>query len=219
MADLLQLPDRRYSVIYADPPWAYGQGGKGKSSHGIARQHYDTMTTAEICAMPIRSICAEDGGACFMWATFPNIAEAIKVMEAWGFTYKTAAFVWVKKNAKSSGNYMGLGAYTRANAEVCLLGVSPGFKAGERVRSHSVRQIIETPFQGHSKSRRSRESGLWNCWATCPALNYLPARGRTDGTPGATRPRRNRRRTWNRSKQGIPGGILSWHIARTLGLV
>ncbi len=61
-----------------------------------------------------------------MWATFPNIGEAIKVMEAWEFTYKTAAFVWVKKNARSGGNYMGLGAYTRANAEVCLLGVSPG---------------------------------------------------------------------------------------------
>ena len=125
MADLLQLPDRRYSVIYADPPWAYGQGGKGKSSHGIARQHYDTMTTAEICAMPIPSICAEDGAACFMWATFPNIGEAIKVMEAWGFTYKTAAFVWVKKNAKSGGNYMGLGAYTRTNAEV-FKNISPG---------------------------------------------------------------------------------------------
>jgi len=141
MADFLPLPDRRYSVIYADPPWAYGQGGKGKSSHGIARQHYDTMTTAEICAMPVPSICAE-GAACFMWATFPNIAEAIKVMEAWGFTYKTAAFVWVKKNAKSGGNYMGLGAYTRANAEVCLLGVSPGFNAGGRggddVRVHRL---------------------------------------------------------------------------------
>ena len=72
-------------------------------------------------------------------------------MEALGFTYKTAAFVWVKKNAKNGGNYMGLGAYTRANAEVCLLGVSPGFKAGERVRSHSVCQIIEAQFQGHSK--------------------------------------------------------------------
>ena len=101
--------------------------------------------------MPIPSICAEDGAACFMWATFPNVWEAIKVMEALGFTYKTAAFVWVKKNAKNGGNYMGLGAYTRANAEVCLLGVSPGFKAGERVRSHSVCQIIEAQFQGHSK--------------------------------------------------------------------
>ena len=81
MADLLQLPDRRYSVIYADPPWSYRQCGATDKSRGNAVKHYQTMTTAEICAMPVPSICAE-GAACFMWATFPNIAEAIKVMEA-----------------------------------------------------------------------------------------------------------------------------------------
>lgn len=56
-----------------------------------------------------------------MWATFPNITEAVKVLEAWGFTYKTAAFVWIKKNRRNGGNFWGMGAYTRANAEVCLL--------------------------------------------------------------------------------------------------
>jgi N6-adenosine-specific RNA methylase IME4 len=116
MADFLQLPDRRYSVIYADPPWAYRQCGATEKSRGNAAKHYQTMTTTEICAMPVPSICAE-GAACFMWATFPNIGEAIKVMEAWGFTYKTAAFVWVKKNRKNGGNFWGMGAYTRANAE------------------------------------------------------------------------------------------------------
>lgn len=99
MPDHIPLPAKQYSVIYADPPWAYSQGGNTKSSHGIAKQHYPTMTTAEICALPVREIVRE-GAACFMWATFPNITEAIKVMEAWGFTYKTAAFVWVKKNRK-----------------------------------------------------------------------------------------------------------------------
>lgn len=90
MPDHIPLPAKQYSVIYADPPWAYSQGGNMKSSHGIAKQHYPTMTTAEICALPVREIVRE-GAACFMWATFPNITEAIKVMEAWGFTYKTAA--------------------------------------------------------------------------------------------------------------------------------
>ena len=104
MADFLQLPDRRYSVIYADPPWAYRQCGATEKSRGNAAKHYQTMTTAEICAMPVPSICAE-GAACFMWATFPNIGEAIKAMEAWGFTYKTAAFVWVKKNRKNGGTF------------------------------------------------------------------------------------------------------------------
>ena len=180
MADFLPLPDRRYSVIYADPPWAYGQGGKGKSSRGIARQHYDTMTTAEICAMPIPSICAEDGAACFMWATFPNIGEAIKVMEAWGFTYKTAAFVWVKKNRKNGGNFWGMGAYTRANAEVCLLGVSPGFKAGERIRSHKVHQVIEAPFEGHSKKPDETRRRIVELLGDVPRIELF-ARQRADG--------------------------------------
>ena len=57
------------------------------------------------------------GAVCFMWATFPNIAEAIKVLEAWGFVYKTAAFVWIKKNRENGGNFWGMGADTRANAE------------------------------------------------------------------------------------------------------
>ena len=61
MADMIPLPEKQYTVIYADPPWAYSQGGKTKSSHGIAKQHYPTMTTAEICAMPIKPLCAAGG--------------------------------------------------------------------------------------------------------------------------------------------------------------
>ena len=134
-------------------------------------------------------LCCGGGTACFMWATFPNIADAIKVMEAWGFKYKTAAFVWVKKNAKNGRNFMGLGAYTRANAEVCLLGVTPDFKAGTNLKSHSVHQIIEAPFEGHSKNRMKPGAVLWNCWATSPVLNYTPANGLTAGMPGETRTR------------------------------
>lgn len=192
MPDHIPLPAKQYSVIYADPPWAYSQGGNTKSSHGIAKQHYPTMTTAEICALPVREIVRE-GAACFMWATFPNITEAIKVMEAWGFTYKTAAFVWVKKNRKQGGNFMGLGAYTRANAEVCLLGVTPGFKAKTQIRAHNVHQIIEAPFEGHSKKPDETRQRTWNCWATCPGWKCSPARGLTAGTPGATKPRKHRR--------------------------
>ena len=82
-----------------------------------------------------------------MWATFPNITEAIKVMEAWGFTYKTAAFVWVKKNRKQGGNFMGLGAYTRANAEVCLLAT----RGHPKRQAANVHQFIIAPIQEHSR--------------------------------------------------------------------
>ena len=81
------------------------------------------MSTADICDLPVRNI-ATDEAILFMWATFPNITEAIEVMKAWGFIYKTAAFVWVKKSKKSDSLFWGMGAYTRANAEVCLLGIS-----------------------------------------------------------------------------------------------
>ena len=137
--------DKKYSVIYADPPWEYKQTG----TRGTAIKHYKTMSTQDISKLPIRKICA-DNALIFMWATFPNIMEAIKLMQAWGFTYKTAAFVWVKKN-KNGSNFWGMGAWTRANTEVCLLGISKKTKASEVIKSHRVHQVIESVNEQHSK--------------------------------------------------------------------
>lgn len=145
----IETTPRRYSVIYADPPWAYKQQG-GAKGRGTAKAHYDTMETAEICELPIKEIATEDA-LLFMWATFPNIKDALEVMEAWGFEYKTAAFVWVKTNAKSGSLFWGMGSYTRANAEVCLLGIRKKTKAGERVKAHNVHQIIQAPYTRHSE--------------------------------------------------------------------
>lgn len=142
--------DKKYQVIYADPPWEYRQSGSKINARGMAKQHYPTMTTGEICGLPVKSVKTEDA-VLFLWATFPNISEALKVVEAWGFEYKTAAFVWVKKNKKSETNFWGMGAYTRANAEVCLLGISKGAKAKQIVKSNAVHQIIESPIEAHSK--------------------------------------------------------------------
>lgn len=86
-----------------------------------------------------------------MWATFPNIVEAIKVIEAWGFTYKTAAFVWIKQNKRSDSLFWGMGAYTRANAEICLLGIGKKVKAKELVKNHAVHQIVQSRIEQHSK--------------------------------------------------------------------
>lgn len=179
MTDILPFPDKRYTVIYADPPWAYRQAGATQKARGTAVKHYPTMTTAEICAMPVREICG-GGSACFLWATFPNIGDGIKVLEAWGFEYKTAAFVWVKKNPKNSRNFWGMGAYTRANAEVCLLGVSKDFKAGQQVRSHSVHQIIEAPFEGHSKKPDEARRRIVELLGDVPRIELF-ARQRADG--------------------------------------
>ena len=70
----MNLPDKKYAVIYADPPWSYRQHGTGPKSRGNAAQHYHTMTTDDICALPVHQL-AGGGTACFMWATFPQIAD------------------------------------------------------------------------------------------------------------------------------------------------
>ncbi len=81
---------KKYSVILADPPWAFrawSNKGMGRS----AEQHYPTMGVENIKALPVADLAAEDC-VLFLWATFPMLKEALEVAEAWGFTYKTVAF-------------------------------------------------------------------------------------------------------------------------------
>ena len=98
---------KKYSIIYADPPWhykTYSPKGNGRS----AEKHYPTMSIAEIKALPVEKLAADDC-AMFMWITFPCMKEAFEVLEAWGFQYKTVAFVWVKQNRVSDGLFWGHG--------------------------------------------------------------------------------------------------------------
>jgi hypothetical protein len=127
----------RFPIIYADPAWRYKQQG-----NGAAAKHYPTLTTRDICALPVGALAADDA-LLFLWATFPNERDAHRVIDAWGFTYKTAAFVWVKL-AKNGRPMFGTGSYTRANAEVCLL-ATRGQHAARLVRNHSVSQIVLAP--------------------------------------------------------------------------
>ena len=117
---------------------------------------------------------------CFLWATFPNIGEALRVMEAWGFEYRTAAFVWVKKNRKSGGNFWGMGAYTRANAEVCLLGTTPGTKARQVVKNHGVQQIVEAPVEQHSRKPTEVRERIVRLMGDVPRIELF-ARERVPG--------------------------------------
>lgn len=120
------------------------------------------------------------GTACFMWATFPQIADALRVMEAWGFEYKTCAFVWIKKNRKSNTNFWGMGAYTRANAEICLLGVTPGFKAAAKIKNHAVHQVIESPIQAHSAKPDETRRRIVELMGDVPRIELF-ARNRCPG--------------------------------------
>ena len=90
---------KKYGVIYADPPWHYrvwSQKGAGRS----AEAHYPTMSMEAIKAWPVGDLAAKDC-ALFLWLTLPLLYEGWAVMQAWGFVYKTVAFVWVKQNKKA----------------------------------------------------------------------------------------------------------------------
>ena len=114
--------DKKYNIIYADPPWMYKDKRKGKKISGGATNHYKTMNIRDIEKMGniIEKISDKDC-MLFMWATFPNLIEALKTIKAWGFTYKTLGFSWVKTNKKDGKPFFGIGYYTKSNCEVCLL--------------------------------------------------------------------------------------------------
>src|SRR5210317_1577927 len=137
--------DKKYSVIYADPPWSfktYSNKGKGRSPE----KHYNVMNFKDICNLPVNNI-ANDNSVLLMWVIDPMLDKAFEVINAWGFKYKTVAFTWAKTNKKSEGFFTGLGYWTRGNPEMCLLAT----KGKPKRLSKSVQQLIVSKLQQHSK--------------------------------------------------------------------
>jgi N6-adenosine-specific RNA methylase IME4 len=142
---MIPFPDKKYNIIYADPAWSfktYSDKGKGRSPD----KHYSVMSLQDIKNLPIQDI-ADDDCILFLWVTFPLLKDGFEVIDAWGFKYKTVAFNWVKKNKKKDSWFWGLGYWTRANAELCLLATKGNIKR----QSASVHQVIDTPIERHSK--------------------------------------------------------------------
>ena len=146
---------KKYQIIYADPPWEYKFAGT--RSEGT-EDDYPTMKTKDICAFNVAEL-ADDNCILFMWGIWTKLQDAIDVMKAWGFEYKTVGFVWVKTNkrekvtqysflpADSFDEFFGMGMYTRSNTEFCLIGT----KGKPQRISASVRQLVYTPIQQHSR--------------------------------------------------------------------
>jgi N6-adenosine-specific RNA methylase IME4 len=136
---------KKYNIIYADPPWSfkhYSDKGKGRAPDN----YYKCQNLEDIKKLPISNISADDC-VLFMWVTYPFLEKSFEVLKAWGFTYKTVGFTWVKKNKKSDGWFWGMGYWTRSNAEICIIAT----KGSITRQSSSVHQIIESPIEEHSK--------------------------------------------------------------------
>jgi N6-adenosine-specific RNA methylase IME4 len=167
---LQDVPAGQYRVIYADPPWRYEHV---ETENRAIENHYPTLELAEICALPVSTLAADDA-VLFMWATSPKLAEAMQVIEAWGFNYRTC-MVWVK-------DAIGMGYYARQRHELLLIAVKghPPVPATD-ARPDSVQEwprgrhsekphlfydLIERMYPNWARlelfARNTREG--WDCW-------------------------------------------------------
>jgi len=144
------LPRRHFGAILVDPPWTFAAySGKGKKRS--AERYYDTMTTAQVAAMPVGDLAADD--CClFVWVSWPHLPDAFELMRTWGFDYKTCGFDWMKvRGADMSCDYpeptISLGYWTRTNSEPCLLAT----RGNPKRRNRGVRMGIIEPRREHSR--------------------------------------------------------------------
>jgi len=118
---MIPFPNKKYNIIYADPPWSYKNKNTGGSMKSGSSAKYETMTTEDICNLPIESIRARDS-VLFLWATVPLIEDAFQVMKSWGYKYKTM-ITWHKIMS------LGMGYWFRGQCEHLLLGVRGSVKS------------------------------------------------------------------------------------------
>jgi N6-adenosine-specific RNA methylase IME4 len=104
------------------------------------------MPTEEICNMAVQPLCAPDC-ILFLWATYPMLPEAFKVIAAWGFAFKTVGFTWVKQSPSGRGFTFGLGYWTRANPEICLIAT----KGSPKRKRFDIPNLLLSPRREHSR--------------------------------------------------------------------
>lgn len=182
----------KYGAILADPPWGFNLWWGGRSNKTPAGMpsratipHYNTMKEEELNALPVGELAAENS-VLFLWTCWPVLTWSLRVMESWGFTYKTCGFCWVKAHAKQIDMFrddiephMTLGHWTRSNSEICLLGT----RGTPKRTDAGVKQAIIEPRREHSRKpdcvherierlvpgpycelfARTKRAG-WDCW-------------------------------------------------------
>ena len=183
---MIPFPSKKYEIIYADPPWTfktYSDKGKDKSPE----KHYNTMCDDDIYNMPVQNI-VDHNAILFIWVTYPLMIQGFNTIEAWGFQYKTCAFCWVKTNKRYSINqssffpednfdsFTGLGHWTRANSELCLLAT----RGKPKRVSKSVRQLIYEPIREHSRKPDCTRERIVELVGDLPRIELF-ARQRHDG--------------------------------------
>lgn len=144
---MIPFPDKKYQIIYADPPWDFGGAKLNAPTMGKEiSSHYPTMSDTDILNLPIKSL-SDKNCLLFMWVVYSKLPLALQVIDNWGFKYSTVAFEWFKTTSTGlpvcfMGKWVCGGA-----VEICLLA-----KKGSIPRqSASVKRLIESPRTEHSR--------------------------------------------------------------------
>lgn len=161
---------KKYQIILCDVPWSYRDQG----CQGTMANHYKGMKLEDICKLPVKEI-ADKNCVLFFWATYPMLKEALQVIEAWGFCYKSIAFQWIKLNKKNKKPFYGLGRWTRGNIEPCLLAT----KGKPKRISKAVFQLIEAPISQHSEKPQEARDKIVQLMGNLPRIELF-ARGNRD---------------------------------------
>lgn len=150
MSIFADLPKNHFAAVHADCPWRFRTWSETNQKKSASR-YYSLMTLEEIMALPVKELAAKDC-VLFLWAINPMLPHALRVMDAWGFRFKTLGFSWAKLTPSSDGSWIpkwhvGTGYYSRANVELCLLGT----RGKPKRLARNVRQLIVAPRREHSR--------------------------------------------------------------------
>ena len=141
------FPTGKYGAILADPPWTFEAYSGPRLAQRSAHAHYGLEPADGLAAFPVQDLAAPNC-ALFMWAVDSHIDQGIELMRAWGFEYKTIAFIWVKTcKSDPAKPRMGMGLWTRKQAEICLMGT----RGKPPRQDKGVRQVIMEPRREHSR--------------------------------------------------------------------
>ena len=181
MNDLItQFGGKKYNIIYADPPWKYGSKSAVNNSTGNdikpLSEHYNSMTLSEIKQMPVKDLLKKDA-ALFLWVTDSHLNEAIELMRAWGFKYKTVAFNWVKLTSK--GNYCkNVAPWTMKSSEICLLGTKGALTKYKK--ANNIESLVLAERTKHSKKPDEVRLRIVRLFGDLPRIELF-ARKKADG--------------------------------------
>ncbi len=168
---------KKYNIIYADPPWNYMPRTSNAGIFNSIKTAYPTLTIAQICNLPVKSI-AHYHSALFLWTSDAMLRDALRVIDAWGFTYRTVAFVWSKRTAANKPHHM-WGNWTLKNTELCLL-ATRGTPHSLFKKSNTVRQLIESPRREHSRKPHQVRERIVDLLGDIPRVELF-ARQKTPG--------------------------------------